>query len=51
MMTIGGGAAGAMIVGNTPSTLKALGGALKQVFSGPHWKEQDFKGMLLIGPR
>ncbi len=48
MMTIGGGAAGAMIIGNTPTTLKALGGALKQVFSGGHWKEQDFKDMLCL---
>ena len=27
IMTIAGGAAGAMIIGNTPSTMKALGGA------------------------
>jgi len=48
MMTIGGGAAGAMIIGNTPSTLKGLVGGVKQVFSGPKWKEQDFKDMLCL---
>ena len=40
IMTIGGGAVGALLIGNTPSTLKVLGGAMKQVFSGPRWKEQ-----------
>ncbi len=48
MMTIGGGAAGAMIIGNTPSTLKGIGKGIKQVFSGPHWKEQDFKDVLCL---
>jgi chemotaxis protein MotA len=48
MMTIGGGALGAMIIGNTPDTLKAMGGGLKQVFTGPKWKEQDFKDMLCL---
>lgn len=48
MMTIGGGAIGALIIGNTPSTLKATGKSIKQVFSGPQWKEQDFKDMLCL---
>ena len=33
LMTIGGGAVGAMLIGNTPTTLKAIGGAMKEVFS------------------
>ena len=48
MMTIAGGAAGALIIGNTPNTLKALGGGVKQVFTGSKWKEQDFKDMLCL---
>ena len=48
LMTIGGGAVGALLIGNTPSTLKGIGGGIKQVFSGPKWKEQDFKDMLCL---
>ena len=48
LMTIFGGAAGALIIGNTPSTLKAIIAGVKQVFSGPKWKEQDFKDMLCL---
>jgi chemotaxis protein MotA len=48
LMTIFGGAIGAMIVGNSADTLKGVGGGIKQVFSGPKWKEQDFKDMLCL---
>lgn len=48
LMTIFGGAIGAMIVGNSANTLKGVGRGLKQVFSGPRWKEQDFKDMLCL---
>jgi chemotaxis protein MotA len=48
MMTIGGGALGAMIIGNTSQTLKAVLSGLKQVFSGNTWKEQDYKDMLCL---
>ncbi len=48
LMTIFGGAIGALIIGNTPHTLKATVAGLKQVFSGPKWKEQDFKDMLCL---
>ena len=48
LMTIFGGAIGAMIVGNSATTLKGVGKGLKQVFSGPKWKEQDFKDMLCL---
>lgn len=48
LMVILGGATGAMIIGNTPNTLKGVGKGIKQVFSGPHWKEQDFKDMLCL---
>ena len=48
MMTILGGAVGALIIGNTSKTLKGVLAGLKQVFSGPRWKEQDFKDMLCL---
>ena len=48
LMTIFGGAIGAMIVGNSADTLKGVGKGIKQVFSGPQWKEQDFKDMLCL---
>lgn len=48
LMTIFGGAIGAMIVGNSASTLKGVGKGLKQVFAGSSWKEQDFKDMLCL---
>ncbi len=48
MMTIAGGAIGAMIVGNSAEVLKGVGGGIKQVFGGSKWKEQDFKDMLCL---
>ena len=48
MMTIAGGAIGAMIVGNSAEVLKGVGAGIKQVFSGSKWKEQDFKDMLCL---
>lgn len=48
LMVIGGGAVGAMIVGNSADILKGIGGNLKKVFSGPKWSEQDFKDVLCL---
>lgn len=48
LMTIFGGAIGALIIGNTANTLKGVVSGLKQVFAGPKWKEQDFKDMLCL---
>ncbi len=48
MITIAGGAAGALIIGNTATTLKGVVGGVKQVFAGGKWKEQDFKDMLCL---
>jgi len=48
LMTIFGGAMGAMMIGNSATTLKGVGKGMKQVFSGPKWKEQDFKDMLCL---
>lgn len=43
LMTIFGGAIGALIVGNTASTIKAVMGGIKQVFSGPKWGSKILK--------
>jgi chemotaxis protein MotA len=48
LMTIFGGAIGALIIGNTADTLKGIISGVKQVFGGPKWKEQDFKDMLCL---
>ena len=47
LMTILGGAT-ALIIGNTAGTLKGVAGGIKQVFTGPKRKEQDFKDMLCL---
>ncbi len=48
LMIIFGGALGALIIGNTPGTLKGCVSGVKQIFAGPKWKEQDFKDMLCL---
>lgn len=42
MLIIGGAGVGSLIIGNSTKELKALGGGLKQVFSGARFKKQDF---------
>ncbi len=48
LMVIFGGAVGAMIVGNSAEVLKGMVPNLKKIFSGPKWKEQDFKDVLCL---
>jgi chemotaxis protein MotA len=48
LMIIFGGASGALILGNSVEVLKGVVGGLKQVFSGPKWKEQDYRDMLCL---
>jgi chemotaxis protein MotA len=48
MMTIMGGATGALIIGNTLGTIKGVLSGIKQVFTGPKWVEQDFLDMLCL---
>ncbi len=45
MMIIGGSAIGAFMVGNSFSTIKHTGGDLVKVFTGPHWKKQDYQDL------
>lgn len=48
MATIGGAAVGAFIIGNSKTTLKHAGHALKLVFKGEHFKKEDYKQLLLL---
>ena len=48
MLIIGGAAVGALIIGNSGSDLKALGGGLGMVFKGPKYKKQDFLDCIFL---
>lgn len=48
LMAIGGGALGALIIGNKGLVLKKLGGAFGKAFKGPKWKKQDYKDILCL---
>jgi chemotaxis protein MotA len=48
MMMIGGAAAGAFLISNGPAVLKGTLAGLKQVFSGPKWKRDDYRDLLTL---
>lgn len=48
MLTIGGAALGAMIMGNSLGVVKSLGGTFKKVLKGPQWSKQDYKDILSL---
>jgi chemotaxis protein MotA len=48
MIIIGGAAAGALIIGNSGSELKALGGGLGKVLKGPKYKKQDYLDVIFL---
>ena len=48
MMMIGGGAIGGYIMGNKGTVAKKTGKALKKAISGPGWKKDDYKDLLLL---
>ena len=48
MLIIGGAAVGSLIIGNSGSDLKALGGGLAKVFKGPAYKKQDYLDCILL---
>ena len=48
MLIIGGAALGSLIIGNSGSDLKALGGGLAKVFKGPKYKKQDYLDCILL---
>jgi chemotaxis protein MotA len=48
MMMIGGAAVAALVMSNSPSTLKALVGSFGLIFGGNKWKKQDYKDLLSL---
>lgn len=48
MMIIGGAALGSLIIGNSVSELKSLGGGLAKVFKGPSYKKQDYLDCIIL---
>ncbi len=51
MLIIGGAAIGALIIGNSGSDLKALGGAMGTVFKGARYKKQDYLDVIFLTSR
>jgi chemotaxis protein MotA len=48
MMTIGGAAIGALLIGGSVYSLKKTGGELGKVVSGPKWKTGDYRDLLCL---
>lgn len=48
LMMIVGAAIGALVIGNSLDTIKAFGGGIGKVASGPKWKKQDYQDLLLL---
>src|ERR1700678_779027 len=48
MMTIGGAAIAALLIGGSIASLKQMGGDFGKVVSGPKWKPQDFRDLLCL---
>lgn len=48
MLIIGGAALGSLIIGNSMSELKSLGGGLGKVFKGPAYGKQDYLDCIVL---
>jgi chemotaxis protein MotA len=48
MMTIGGAATAALLIGGSMYSLKRFGGELSKVISGPKWKTGDYRDLLCL---
>lgn len=48
MLTIGGAALAAMLIGGNLHSLKAIGGDAGKIVSGPKWKHSDFRDLLCL---
>ncbi|MBA4748707.1 MAG: flagellar motor stator protein MotA [Sphingopyxis sp.] len=48
MLIIGGAALGSLIIGNSVSELKSLGGGLGKVFKGPAYGKQDYLDCIVL---
>lgn len=48
MMIIGGAAAGAFLISNSPEIIKATAGGFSRAFSGSKWKASDYRDLLCL---
>jgi chemotaxis protein MotA len=48
MMTIGGAAIAALLIGGSMYSLKKLGNQMSRVISGPKWKPSDYRDLLTL---
>jgi chemotaxis protein MotA len=48
LMAIGGAGVAAFLISNSMETIKATGGGLAKVFSGPKWKAADYRDLLSL---
>jgi chemotaxis protein MotA len=48
MLIIGGAALGSLVIGNSVSELKALGGGMGKVFKGPSYGKQDYLDCMVL---
>jgi chemotaxis protein MotA len=48
MMTIGGAAIAALLIGGSMYSLKKIGGQIAKVVSGPKWKPGDYRDLLTL---
>jgi chemotaxis protein MotA len=48
MMTIGGAAIAALLIGGSVYSLKKMGGEMGKVVSGPKWKPEDYRDLLCL---
>jgi chemotaxis protein MotA len=48
MMTIGGAAIAALLIGGSIASLKQIGGDFSKVISGPKWKSTDYRDLLCL---
>jgi chemotaxis protein MotA len=48
LMAIGGAGIAAFLISNSIETIKATGGGLSKVFSGPKWKAGDYRDLLSL---
>jgi chemotaxis protein MotA len=48
MMAIGGAGLAALLISNSPTTLKGVLSGFGKVFKGPKWKSQDYRDLLAL---
>ena len=48
LMAIGGAGIAALLISNSVTTLKAIGGGFGKIFAGPKWKAADYRDLLSL---